>query len=69
VQEAEQHGLTSPTAAYAEPNAVTAIAEPLTLDAGDGDLTVIGTAKDALVEAVDDDSMEDVLPMVLGCEA
>jgi hypothetical protein len=68
VQEEEQHGRTSPTAAYAEPFAVTAITEPLTPDAGDGDLTVIGTANDALVEAADDDSMEDVLPTVLGCE-
>jgi len=68
VQEEEQHGRASPTAAYAESNAVTAITEPLTPDAGDGDLTVIGTANDALVEAADDDSMEDVLPTVLGCE-
>jgi hypothetical protein len=44
VQEEEQHGRTSPTAAYAEPFAVTAITEPLTPDAGDGDLTVIGTS-------------------------
>jgi hypothetical protein len=68
VQEEELHGLTLPAAAYAEPNKVTAISGPLTLDAADGDLTVIGTAKDALAEAADDDSMEGLLPMVLGCE-
>jgi hypothetical protein len=68
MQEEELHGLTLPTVAYAELNEVTAITGPLILDAADGDLTVIGTAEDVLTEAADDDLMEDLLPMVLGCE-
>jgi hypothetical protein len=59
---------TIPTAASAQSNEVTAITEPLILDAADGELAVTSNADITLAEAMDDVLMEDLLPMVLGCE-
>jgi len=67
-QEEAMQRETIPTAASAQSNEVTAITEPLILDAADGELAVTSNADITLAEAMDDVLMEDLLPMVLGCE-